>query len=171
MLKSGADAVLDVVEDLAIGRPVIPHVVNQARCRGNQIVARPAFAVDAVAWRALRVDDLAGGNRSGVEATGFFTFAASGLPCAEVTIRAAQASASAAIIVRNRRESTRCAPVRKEAHSNRRCYSRATRQEARSALVSRRGSFGSASSLHRRRPARPLKRTNTRPDVQGWVCK
>src|SRR5438876_9047629 len=53
---------------------------------------------------------------SGVDAIGFLTLAASGLPWAATTIRAAQASTSAAIIVRNRRESTRCAPVMMSAH-------------------------------------------------------
>src|SRR5256885_15394815 len=54
---------------------------------------------------------------SGVEAIGFFIFAASGLPWAEVTIRAAQASASAAKRVGKRRECTRFLLWKMSAHS------------------------------------------------------
>src|SRR6185295_7569451 len=61
---------------------------------------------------------------SGLEAIGFFTFAASGLPWAEVTILAAQASTSAAIIVRKRREFTRVSPLKMRAHFSRGVYIR-----------------------------------------------
>ena len=77
------DAVLDGVEDLTVGRSVVPFVVGEVRRGRNQIVARSAFAVDAVARRAvLRKICLPAATDSGVAATGFLSFAASGFPCA-----------------------------------------------------------------------------------------
>ena len=57
-------AVLDRVEDLAVGRSVLPFVVGEIGRRRNQIVARPAFGVQAVAVRAVsRKRLLARGDR------------------------------------------------------------------------------------------------------------
>ena len=46
------NAILDVVEDRAIGRSVIPRVVGEIRRGRDEIVARAAFGVDAVTRRA-----------------------------------------------------------------------------------------------------------------------
>src|SRR3989442_6359361 len=58
---------------------------------------------------------------SGVDATGFLTLAASGLPWAEVTIRAPLTSTNAASAVRRIRESTRLLPLKMSGHFSRGC--------------------------------------------------
>jgi len=48
-----SDAVLDVGENLAVGRAVIPLVAEQARRGRNQVVARAALSVASVARGAV----------------------------------------------------------------------------------------------------------------------
>ena len=52
-VEVGRDAVLDRVEDLAVGRSVLPFLVGEVGRRRRQIVARAAFGVQAVAVRAV----------------------------------------------------------------------------------------------------------------------
>ena len=106
-------AVLDVVEDLAVGRAVVPLVVDEARRGGNQVVARPAFAVDAVTRRAVSCKSAF--RRRPTPASR--PQDSSPLPlrdCPAPRCRFARdhASASAAMIVRKRRESTRFSPLK-----------------------------------------------------------